>query len=223
LSEPSLERSACRLGNDQVLLRGDHLAILSSVDMQEWEVREHRKTLIHYDGRTWKLVRKVPCVGKRWRYELMPWTPGPMDSPGAEIEYGPEYVQTRDRAVGVGRRRDAGSLLLHWLSPLIGFLGSGTKRRLEESYGLDPVAATRRSIYLEILLLLGAGVLISIGLMVTALGKGSPWPVRPFVLGFLFVGLDVLMRYDRILHEERFPPGLYQWLWKWKGSGGARR
>ena len=142
-----------------------------------------------------------------------------MDAPGLEIDYGPEYVRLRDAAVGVERRRDLGGGLLHLLSPLVGFLGSGTKRRLEASYGVDPVAATRRSIYLEVLFLLGSGALISIGLMVSALGKGSPWPVRPFVLGFLFTALDALMRYDRLLNEERYPPGLFQWLWKWKGRG----
>ena len=139
-----------------------------------------------------------------------------MDAPGVEIDYGPEYVRLRDEALGLARRRVAGSGLLHLLSPLIGFLGSGIKRRLEASFGLDPVAATRRSIYLEVLFVLGSGTLVSIGAMVAALGSASPWPIRPLVLGFLFTALDALMRYDRLLHEERYPPGFYQWLWKWR-------
>jgi len=219
MSEQLSSRSSRRMGNDQLILRGDHLAILSSVDMGDWEVREHRRALIRYEGRTWRLVRKVPCAGKRIRYELTQWIPGPMDAPGVEIDYGLEYVRLRDAAVGLERRRNLGGGLLHLLSPLVGFLGSGTKRRLEASYGVDPVAATRRSIYLEVLFLLGSGAMISIGVMVTALGKGSPWPVRHLVLGFLFTALDASMRYDRLLNEERYPPGLFQWLWKWKGRG----
>ena len=41
--------------------------------------------------------------------------------------------------------------------------GAGTKRRLEVAYGLDPVAATRRSIYLETLVLLATGTWLGHG------------------------------------------------------------
>jgi hypothetical protein len=207
------------VGDDRVILRGEHLAVLSSTEMPDWEVRAHRKALIRYDGRTWTPLRKVACPGKRFRYELTPWNPGPMDAPGVEIDYGPDYVRHRDEAIRAGRRMNVVSTLLHWSSPLIGFLGSGTKRRLEAVYGLDPVAATRRSLHLEILLLLGSGALISIGKMVEALGSAPPWPVRPMVFGFVLVGLDTLMRYSRVLREERYPPGLFQWLWNWIGRG----
>jgi len=34
---------------------------------------------------------------------------------------------------------------------------------------------------------------------------------------------DALFRYDRLLHEERYPPGFYQWLWRMIRGRGAGR
>jgi hypothetical protein len=100
------------------------------------------------------------------------------------------------------------------LSPLIGFLGSRTKLRIYEAYGVNPVAATSRSLFLEYLIIIMALAWTSIFMMVAARGYGWPLPVRPAVVIVLFLLPDALMRWDRLLAEDAAPPGFYEWLFR---------
>jgi len=100
------------------------------------------------------------------------------------------------------------------LSPLIGFLGSRTKLRVYEAYGVNPVTATTRSLFLEYLIIIMALAWTSIFMMVAARGYGWPLPVRPAVLIVLVLVPDAVMRWSRLLEEDAAPPGFYQWLFR---------
>jgi hypothetical protein len=68
-------------------------------------------------------------------------------------------------------------------------------------------------VFVEFLITLGAFAMSAIGKMIEAHeGHSAGISVKLFVgIGLVFV-LDAAMRYDRILREERPPPGFYEWL-----------
>ena len=174
--------------------------------MDGWEVRRHRHALIRFEGRTWRVARKTVILTGAIRYELVPWSPAELELTGPEIDYGPDFVAQRDRANLTERRRGRSARLLRCISPLIGFLGARTKGRLEAVYRIDPVAATWHSLYVEYFVVLASLALTTIGMI----SGGFPWvPFLPFAA---LAAVDSLVRWDRIIGEERPPPGFYEWL-----------
>jgi hypothetical protein len=188
--------------------------------MDGWEVRKYRAAMIRFDGRTWRIGGKTVGADRTIRYELVPWQPGEQDIPGLEIEYTPDYVALRDYTAATGRRRSNVTAGLRIVSPLIGFLSARTKARLEAVYGLDPVAATFQSVFLQFLITIGCFVLATIGMMAMAgaavyrLSGGPGIPAVLLVAIGVAVGIDGAVRYGRILNEERPPPGFYEWLFR---------
>ncbi len=184
--------------------------------MEHWEVRTYRHTMIRFQGRGWRIVRTGTGFKNAVRYELEPWTPGPMELTGPTCDYGPAFVEQRDREYADRRRRHTVGVFLMLVLPLVGVLGSETKRRIEERYAVRAVAATWASLYVEGVIMLASATLLLIGSMVTALGDPAPWPLGPFALEALVLPPDLLFRYDRLICEEQYPPGFYQWVWRRK-------
>lgn len=190
------------IGTDRVELHDDHMLVVSRVDMAGWDVRRHRSSLITFDGRTWRVASKTPGASKTIQYALMPWQPADHEITGPEIEYNADYVALRDHALGMGRRNGRIVLLLRPLAPFIGFLPARTKARLEATYGLDPVSATFQSVFFEWLVVLAALVLSSVG------GRSAD----ALIVIAIVAAIDGVVRWDRIIGEERPPPGFYEWL-----------
>ncbi len=205
-----------RFGPDRVLVYGDRLVIESPVDMECWDVRTYRHTMIGFEGRGWRIVRTGTGSKNAVWYELEPWTPSPSEPAGPTCDYGPAFVEWRDRQDADRRRRRTVGVLLVLVLPLIGVLGTETKRRIEARYAIRAVAATRASLYVEGVIMLAAATLLLIGSMVTVVGYPAPWPLGPCALGALVVSPDLLFRYDRLMCDEQYPPGFYQWVWRRK-------
>jgi hypothetical protein len=185
--------------------------------MEGWEVRQHRHTLIRFVQRTWRVAGRTTSAGKT-HYQLVPWTPADPHLIGREIDYNAEYVAQRDRTAVSTRKRSRATGLLRLVSPFIGFLPGQVKIRLEAAYGVDPVATTFQSVFLEFLIMLGAFAMSSIGQLILAhegaeRAKRAGIPVVLYVVIGVIAGLDCAVRYDRILGEVRPPPGFYEWLW----------
>jgi hypothetical protein len=203
------------VGTDRVTPQGDHLLVVSRADMADWEVRRHRASLIRFDGRTWRVARKAPGVDGTFQYTLAPWQPDAQHIIGPEIEYGHAYVAKRDLAIDTRRRRNRFVLFVRMATPLAGFLPARTKERLEAHYGLDPVAATFQSVFLEFLITLAATAVAAIAIFV-----GWWVPLALLLATAVVVGVDGAVRWGRILQEQRPPPGFYEWLIR---RGGGRR
>ena len=62
-----------KVGEDRIVRRGGQLIVCSQVVMDEWEIRENRKTAIFIDGEVWCLVEKQFMDNKEVRYILDPW------------------------------------------------------------------------------------------------------------------------------------------------------
>lgn len=194
------------IGTDRVVLEDDQLLVVSRVEMAGWDVRQHRYTLIRFDGRTWRVASKTAGAEKTFHYQLVPCHPAEQDVSGPEIDYNLDYVAWRDHSLAVGRRRGPVVTLLRIVSPLVGFLPARTKARLEAVYGMDPMASTFHSVFFEFLLTLGSVALSSIAVMTGIL------PVGPLLAIAVVAGVDGVVRWERIIGEERPPPGFYEWL-----------
>jgi hypothetical protein len=182
--------------------------------MEHWEVRKYSHTLIRFEQRGWRIARKSMGYSLALRYELVPWAPGPLEPIGREIEYGPDYIRERDRDLADRRHTARIGTGLWLLSPLIGLLGARTKQRLEERYGIDPVATTRASLCAEAALLLVTAALLTLSHLVGVAG-GALFDDRKLLFVALVCALDLLFRYHSVLAETRYPPGLLQWVVPW--------
>jgi hypothetical protein len=200
------------LGADQVVLDGDGLLVISRVDMEGWEVRRHRHALIRFDGRTWRVARKVVGADSTIRYELVPWSPIEHELTGPEIDYGPAYVASRDQALIADRKRERTGVLIGFYAAFTGFLPARAKAHLEAAYGIDSVTSTFHSVILEYLIALGALALTAIGVATGEFSAG------PFVVITALAAIDGVVRWDRIIGEERPPPGFFEWLFTRRGS-----
>jgi hypothetical protein len=148
------------------------------------------------------------------RYQLEPWDPLDGEVTGDEIGYGAEYVALRDHVQTVGRRRNRVTVALGCIGPLVGFLWGPTKGRLEERYGIDPVASTFASVWIEVVMAFGALAVTAIGTMVMGLGGNSGLPVQSCLLIAVGAVVDAAARWSRLLGEERPGPGFYEWLFR---------
>ena len=195
-----------RIGSDHVIIHDDRVVVLSRAYMELWTVRSHRKTVIRFEGRDWCVIGLSAAPPESTRYTLAPWEAGDSEVVGVTIEYGPDYVAGRDRTAAQSRKTRRVSGWLRMIAPFTGFLGASTKGRLEESYGIDPVASTKQSVIMETIVALCGLALTQIGMV------SGGFPVAPFLVIALALAPDAAVRWDRVLGEQRPPPGFYEWI-----------
>lgn len=201
------------VGSDRVELRENGLTVVSAArHMPGWHVRRYRSPVIHFDNRTWRVVARNTAPDGLTHYDLAAWQPIDGEIPGPEIVYSAEYVALRDYKLAVGRRRGRITLVLNAASPFIGLLPARAKERLEDLYGIDPVASTFASIVMEGVVVLGSFALASIGVMVQVWGANSGLPAIPAVAVGVVLLIDAAARWSRLLGEERPGPGFFEWL-----------
>lgn len=198
-----------RVGSDQVTVDGDRMLVVSRANMHGWDVRRHRHTAIRFDGRLWRVASKSAFAGGDVRYELVPMTELEQDVAGSVVDYGPAFVTRRDQDSQLRKRHELGGSLLRLVSPLVGLLSARIKGHLEETYGIDSVGTTWHSICVE-------GVIAAAGLCFAAIGIiGGKFPMWGlFIVPAGMLAADAIVRWERIVWEERPPPGFYEWLFR---------
>jgi hypothetical protein len=207
-------------GRDRIELDGDRLTIVTPVGMTGWEVRRYRSPQIRFEGRTWRIVARTRTAERATRYELVAWEPLDGEIPGPEIEYTAEFVAFRDHAGEIGRRRSRVTGALGFVVPFTGFLPARTKDRLETVYGIDPVASTSASVFIEFFLALGAIALATIATMtgafafVARLRGSAELPAFGLIAFAVVLLVDAAVRWSRLEAEERPAPGFYEWLFR---------
>lgn len=208
-------------GPDRVEIRGDRVVIHSPVDMDRWQVVEYRKPRIRFDGRTWTLASKSLDRDGLIQYELEPWEPAEFELHGHELQYGSEIVESRERELQHSRRLALETSVLRLLSPLAGFLFARTKGRLEDRLGMTAVTMTWRSLILQYLVMISAFTYTTIGVQ-SGISHGflagefseTLGGVQPVAILAVVLLPDAIVRWGRLLGDERLPPGFYEWLWR---------
>jgi len=176
--------------------------------MEEWEVRTYRQTVIRFEERNWRIVETVFVPPDATRYTLIPWDLSEQDVVGRTIEYGPEFAAARDRHFVRTKRLRRSSGLMRLVAPFTGFLSARIKDRLEDSYGIDPVASTKQSVIMETIAIMNGFALMQVGMMTGA------FPYLPPLAASLVLLPDAAVRWDRVLREQRPPPGFYEWMFR---------
>jgi hypothetical protein len=172
--------------------------------MPDWEVRKYRPTKIIIADRPYVITAKHVIESKKLIYRLEPWGTR-VDIPGRVICYDEQYVRTREAEYKSRPGRERGYRLLAPAYPLIGFVWSSSKAKLEEKFGICPVRATKWSVVVEIPFALAA-----------ALAFWFSFSFEGFLEAFVAMVLlasDLLMRGDDLMREVPVPRGFLEWIW----------
>jgi len=212
------------VGGDRILRKGEQLVMSSKADMDEWEVRQHRKTAIFINDDPWCLVGKQFSAKEDVRYLLDPWPDAMREIPGQIIRYDEEYVKARDAAIKKIRLESGIYPVLSLMKPLIGFLPSGVKEKIETKFGVPARDATLISIFIELLLIFASVVpalLIIAGNVSSSRGGTAHALLAMFntvliiIVLLLTLLIDVAIRYGSYLRADRSPLGIFEWVWAW--------
>ncbi len=198
------------IGSDSVLFKEGEVVIYSSYDMEDWKVTSYRKAAIVFKDKTYFLVSKSMMEDGTFRYKLREWPEDHVDLPSQSIVYDEEYVAERNDYYIKAERLKKVSILMIVIQPLLGFLTSSQKRKLQKEYGIEPVAVTNYSLFLEYLCL----VSLSSSYVIQIFTRIFPswFNYAPVVILVLLV--DTIIRYHHILGESVYPYGFYEWIFK---------
>ena len=189
---------------DLVRVEGDVLAIYSPRDMPDWVVREFSRPAIVFQEQKCFLLAKERVRGPfRWKYSLRAWPQDDHQSPPYTIVYSHAYVCGRERDHSRRVALDSTACLLRPLFPVLGFLWSGTKERLA-FLGFPTRSITSASVAIEFF-----GFMV-LGIFTGYLGCFS---IRNLIL-LALLGLDLLMRYDAVLREDKRQFGFLEWCFR---------
>ena len=195
-----------RIGSDHVIVQSDRLVVISRAHMDGWQVRTYRPTLIRFAERDWRVAETRVVPPDATQYTLVPWDRSEQDVIGQTIDYGPAFVEERDRALIQARKSSRVTGMLRVVAPFTGFLSGRIKNWLEVTYGLDSVATTKQSVIIQTMATIAALAAIQVLTIATTL---RPFP---FLFGALLFLLDAAVRWHRVLDEQRPPPGLFEWV-----------
>jgi len=201
-----------RIGNDRILLKGDRLIVCSIVDMEEWRVQQIRKIGICIDDELWQLTEKQYRAKNHVRYFLAPWPEFEKEIPGRIIRYDEEYVRARDEAAKKRKIEAVVGPILSLFKPLVGFLPSRLKSRLEEKCGVPARNATFMSIICELVAFFVAGAFLLIFTFGSMEAPQLALYIPFFVMLVLMLFIDIAMRYHSYLREDLSPWGMFEWI-----------
>ena len=201
--------TAHRIGRDRVLVRGDRLIIESPVDMEHWEVRTYRHTMIGFRDRGWRIVRTGRGSKKVFGTS---WSRGHRDranSPDRRMTIGRRSwssATARSQIVDGATRwaysscwccRSSGCSDLRPSGALRSGMRSAPSRRRGRHHARSGHTAVGRLDRDR------AGVSRAV----------APGPLRPGGGG---PATRPAVPYDRLICEEQYPLGFYQWVWRHK-------
>ncbi len=209
-----------RLGSDRVIEAGEGLVVSSTVDMPNWDVRDFRRTAIHFQGQKYFLTHKEKAAG-RFRYRLVPWTEDFEDIAGHVVEYDEAFVKDRDEVLRAQASARRLSVFFPFFYPVIGLLPGWIKRWLADSYGVSEEVTTQQSLFLEYAVIILAIAFVSITTMAGGMvGAQSPPWIAQLLKGswlvFFVVTPDAVVRHHKVLGESSYPWGFWEWLWRWR-------
>ena len=232
-SDGGQEPQTFKVGRDQVAIAGNQVIIDAAAEMPDWQVRGFNRAPIYFQDKKYFLRQKA-AAQKPYsiRYVLEPWPAEATTSGGGIFAYDEEAVAQRDAAIKDGRFDDVVRSVLYLFYPLLGLLWSETKDKLAR-FGIVSRTVTGVSIMLTLgvilldgifakMLLIGSmktGVVAVGGMIRSFYGQDvlELWPVSIRVVWldvalFVFLVLDLIIRYSQHLSDVDSPWGFLEWL-----------
>lgn len=209
-----------RVGRDVLTIQGDQVIIDAAQEMPDWEVREFRRMPI-FVGEFKFFLRQRTVAQKPFamRYVLDRWPEDAViDAAPFSFTYNEEYVRERDAAYESERRLDKLGAALMCFYPVLGFLWSGTKKKLVPA-GFIPRSITGVSIFscLCLMVLQGTFIRMRLGLFTLLFGRMGKLELGLLTLDYLLFGLmlvDIVLRFDQHLKGVEHPWGFCEWITK---------
>jgi hypothetical protein len=207
------------VGKDHLTITEHFVVIDAVIEMPDWEVREFQRVPI-FLGEV-KFFLRQKAVGEKpfaWRYLLERW---PQDAHFSaaplSFTYDEEFVRERDAEHSRAATLDKLSRALLCLYPLLGFLWSGTKKKLIPA-GFVPRTITGVSIFscLCLLLLQGTFIRMRVGLVSFLFGNVAKLNLGLLVADYVLFGLmllDIVFRFDQhVRSNTEYPWGFCEWI-----------
>jgi hypothetical protein len=221
------------VGPDRVRITAAEVVIDAKRPLHDWDIREINQVPIYFQDEKFYLVEKRKAEAPfAERYVLVPWPPDLTTCAKGFHSYDAETVAERDCQHRGDQRDELIHALLLPFYPVLGFLWSGTQKRLAR-FGFAPHLLSGASIFAGFCLLFAQGVFaivlintslrsgkVVIGGFIRALAPGDSFHIGPVSIPvtlidcLLIVALlaDVLMRYTEYLREEEWAGGFLEWL-----------
>lgn len=221
------------IGPDRVIITAQEVAIEAKHPMPDWHVREMNHIPVYFEDRKYYLVeqrRAQPPFAER--YLLLPWPEDMGSNAKTFYSYDAEAVAEREGQLSTGRFESVIRACLLPFYPVLGFLWSGTQKRLMR-FGFMPHSITGVSLFTGFCLLFGELIFLSV-LINASLRSGKlmfggllralvPWdhfqlgpvsiPVAVVdLLLVVAVLVDVCVRFGRHFHEDQWAGGFLEWL-----------
>jgi hypothetical protein len=151
------------------------------------------------------------------RYILQRWPEdADFDAAAFSFTYDEQFVAERDAEHARNARYEKLGRILICLYPLLGFLWSGTKKKLVPA-GFIPRSITGVSIFTCICLLLlqGTFMRMRIGFITLVFGNLSRLNFELLVADYVLFGLmllDIIFRFDQHIKNVEYPWGFCEWI-----------
>jgi hypothetical protein len=221
------------IGPDRIHSAGSELTIDARHPMPDWDVREINHVPIYFADRKYCLIQKRTAQPPfAVRYVLALWPADLSSCAKGFHSYDAETVAAREALHRCSQFDELVHALLLPFYPLLGFLWSGTQKRLMR-FGFMPHTVSGISIFTGFCLLFGQGVFavvlinasaqsgkMALGGLVRALVPGDFFHLGPLSIPVSLVDMllivalsaDVVIRYSAYLREDEWSGGFLEWL-----------
>ena len=230
-----VEPKTIQVGPDRVTLSPRQVIIEAVRLMPDWQVREFKPSPIYFEDRKYRLIAKQPAEKPfAIRYVLEPCPESGLDAGKTFFTYDAESVAERDGGHREGAKTEVASKALLPLYPMLGFLWSGTQRRLEK-FGFVSHSITGISVFVGFCLVflhtVSAVILINsslrsgklaLGGLIRLMSNSNELSLGPVALPILWLDVvlevalivDVAMRYTYLSRDDQWCGGFLEWVFR---------
>ena len=217
---PQADQQTLWVGKDHLTITEDFVVIDAAQEILDWQVREFQRMPIFLGDFKFFLRQKVKGEAPfAMRYILQRWPEdAAFDSAPCSFTYDEQFVAERDADHARNERYEKLGRILICLYPLLGFLWSGTKKKLVPA-GFIPRSITGVSIFTCICLLLlqGTFMRMRIGFITLIFGNLSRLNFELLIADYALFGLmvlDIIFRFDQHIKNVEYPWGFCEWVTK---------
>jgi hypothetical protein len=222
-----------KVGPDRVLVSDNELVIDARRPFPDWDVREINQVPVYFQDKKYYLVeRRKAEPSFAVRYVLLPWEEDLSTCAKGFHNYDEEAVAAREGQHRGSQQDDLVRAFLMPFYPLMGYLWSGTQRRLTR-FGFVPHSLSGVSIFMSFCLVFAQGVFavvlintslrsgkVALGGLIRAMAPGDAIHLGPVRIPVALLDIvlviallaDVAIRYTEYLKEDEWSGGFLEWL-----------
>src|ERR1051325_3193822 len=216
---PDTNQQTLWVGKDFLTITEQFVIIDAAREISDWQVREFQRLPIFLGDFKFFLRQKgdaQPPFARRYLLERWP-DDAQFDAAASSFTYDEQFVAARDAEYARNLRYERIGRALICFYPLLGFLWSGIKRKLEPA-GFIPRSITGISIFscVCLMLLQGTFLRMRLGLFTVLFGRMGGLQLGLLAADYALLGLmllDTVLRFDQhIKGVAEYPWGFCEWI-----------